>query len=330
MTNTIIGKEEVREIVERIISNRREVIFLYDITNNNPNGDPNDENKVRMDNGRCMVTNVRLKRTIRDSMMNAGELVFVWTEKNSDGKLITKEEKVELNKITSGEVLLEKYIDMRLFGACVAMSDKKKKGKNATDKTEGEISKQPIKYTGPVQFGFGNSMHKVEMMTIKGTTIFPSKDERATGTFSWKYMLPYALISFHGIVNEHNARITGMTEGDLSAMYEHMWEGTKGLLSCSKKGQMPRAIIEVVYYAGIGHIGDLDKELTLVLDSNEVEDETEIRGTKDYFIDAEPLMKVLGERQGLVKEVNITLDRKIRVMGLDKAPEGLTVNIVKK
>ena len=63
MTNTIIGKEEVREIVERIISNRREVIFLYDITNNNPNGDPNDENKVRMDNGRCMVTNVRLKRT---------------------------------------------------------------------------------------------------------------------------------------------------------------------------------------------------------------------------------------------------------------------------
>mgnify|MGYP001288824441 CR=1 FL=1 len=48
--------------------NRSEILFLYDVTDANPNGDPVDENKPRIDEetGINMVTDVRLKRTVRD------------------------------------------------------------------------------------------------------------------------------------------------------------------------------------------------------------------------------------------------------------------------
>ncbi len=53
------------------LTNRSEILFLYDIQNANPNGDPNDENKPRIDEetGNNIVTDVRLKRTIRDYLM---------------------------------------------------------------------------------------------------------------------------------------------------------------------------------------------------------------------------------------------------------------------
>lgn len=54
------------------IKNRSEILFLYDIRDGNPNGDPMDENKPRIDEetGANLVTDVRLKRTIRDYLYN--------------------------------------------------------------------------------------------------------------------------------------------------------------------------------------------------------------------------------------------------------------------
>ena len=51
-----------------MIKNRHEILFIYDVTDANPNGDPLDENKPRMDEetNTNIVTDVRLKRTIRD------------------------------------------------------------------------------------------------------------------------------------------------------------------------------------------------------------------------------------------------------------------------
>ena len=61
------------------IKKRREYLFLYDVKNANPNGDPLDESKPRMDeeSGRALVTDVRLKRVIRDTLEEFGECVFL-------------------------------------------------------------------------------------------------------------------------------------------------------------------------------------------------------------------------------------------------------------
>ncbi len=57
------------------ITTRTEILFVYDIADANPNGDPNDENRPRMDieAGVAKVSDVRLKRTIRDYLHEYGE-----------------------------------------------------------------------------------------------------------------------------------------------------------------------------------------------------------------------------------------------------------------
>jgi len=62
------------------VKNRSEILFIYDIRDGNPNGDPMDENKPRIDEetGVNLVTDVRLKRTIRDYLYNfKGQEIFV-------------------------------------------------------------------------------------------------------------------------------------------------------------------------------------------------------------------------------------------------------------
>jgi CRISPR-associated protein Csh2 len=58
--------------MSELVKNRSEILFLYDVTDANPNGDPVDENKPRIDEetGVNIVTDVRLKRTVRDYLIN--------------------------------------------------------------------------------------------------------------------------------------------------------------------------------------------------------------------------------------------------------------------
>lgn len=66
--------------MSEIIKDRSEILFLYDIRDGNPNGDPMDENKPRIDEetGVNIVTDVRLKRTIRDYLHDfKGQEIFV-------------------------------------------------------------------------------------------------------------------------------------------------------------------------------------------------------------------------------------------------------------
>ena len=83
--------------MSEIVSNRSEIVFLYDVKDSNPNGDPLDENKPRIDEETMLnlVTDVRLKRTVRDYLHDfCNEEVFILGVKKDDGKLKTKEERM--------------------------------------------------------------------------------------------------------------------------------------------------------------------------------------------------------------------------------------------
>jgi len=79
-----------------ILSRRHEILFLYDVSMANPNGDPLDENRPRYDEetGRVFVRDARIKRTIRDTLAEMGYHVFIIEERKDNGELKTKEEKV--------------------------------------------------------------------------------------------------------------------------------------------------------------------------------------------------------------------------------------------
>ncbi|RLF48613.1 MAG: type I-B CRISPR-associated protein Cas7/Csh2, partial [Thermoplasmata archaeon] len=77
-----------------ILKNRHEILFLYDVSWANPNGDPMDENKPRVDEetGINVVTDVRLKRTIRDALMEMDYEIFLREESHEEGTRKTKED----------------------------------------------------------------------------------------------------------------------------------------------------------------------------------------------------------------------------------------------
>ena len=192
--------------MSEIIKDRSEILFLYDIRDGNPNGDPMDENKPRIDEetGVNIVTDVRLKRTIRDYLHDfKGQEIFVreiiYDQENGyiqDGKRRAKdfEEKAER--------ILNECIDVRLFGGVIP------------------LTKDSITYTGPVQFKIGRSLHRVVMMHIKGTGAFASKEGSKQATFREEDFLPYSLISFYGIINENAAKHTHLTEDDANLLLE--------------------------------------------------------------------------------------------------------------
>ncbi|HOW02648.1 MAG TPA: type I-B CRISPR-associated protein Cas7/Csh2, partial [Caldisericia bacterium] len=200
-----------------LVKNRSEVLFLYDVVNSNPNGDPVDENKPRIDEetGKNIVTDVRLKRTIRDYLHDyKNNDIFVLEIRDKDGKLKTKEDRLKDFNNDPGAIINE-CIDIRLFGATTA------------------VEGQTMALTGPVQFKYGVSLHKVDLTYIKGTTVMPSQADKKQGTFTERYILPYSLIAFYGVVNENAAINQGLnlSEEDLNLMFEGMWNGTKNLIS---------------------------------------------------------------------------------------------------
>ena len=229
------------------IKNRSEILFLYDIQNANPNGDPNDENKPRIDEetGRNLVTDVRLKRTIRDYIQDKGNDIFVREviyDKEGhiqDAKLraadylpvdkeMLKTMPAEEQKQFIAKSILEKCIDIRLFGATIPLDLKVADG----NKTKSVTSS--ITWTGPVQFKMGRSLHSVKIQHIKGTGAFASKAGATQKTFREEYFLPYSLIGFYGVVNENAAGHTELQQTDVELLKQAVWNGTKGLISRSK------------------------------------------------------------------------------------------------
>jgi len=302
--------------MSEIVSNRSEIVFLYDVKDNNPNGDPLDENKPRIDEETMLnlVTDVRLKRTVRDYLHDfRNEEVFILGVKKDDsGTLKTKEERMTDMKIDSAEDMINKCIDIRLFGATAA------------------VKKKTITFTGPVQFKIGRSLHKVQLKFIKGTTVSPSAQDKKQGTFTEMYVLPYSLIGFYGVINENAAKHTKLTDSDVNLLMDALWNGTKNLISRSKVGQMPRLLLKINYKEKNYHIGDLNALLEL---KSDIRDE-EIRDVKDYALDATKLLDALQINKDKVKDIDLILDERITFkreseqidLAKELGKQGLTVN----
>jgi len=279
--------------MSELVKTRSEILFLYDVTDANPNGDPIDENKPRIDEetGINIVTDVRLKRTIRDYLHEyKNQDVFIIETRDDKGNLRTKEDR--LGDFKTPEDLLDKCIDIRLFGATTAVEGK------------------TMILTGPVQFKYGRSLHKVDLTYVKGTTVMPSGAERKQGTFTEKYILPYSLIAFYGVVNENAAANQGirLTEEDILLMLEGMWNGTKNLISGSKFGQVPRLLMQVIYREGNLYLGELDKRISLISSKN---NDKEIRDITDVKIDITELINALLGIKDKVEKIRLKIDERI-------------------
>lgn len=292
--------------------NRSELLFLYDISDANPNGDPLDENKPRIDEETeiNIVTDVRLKRTIRDYLEEfANEELFVKEKAGNEGGLQDAKTRAEdylpegnyesfdEAKDTLKNNILEKCIDARLFGGTIPLELKLKKSKkNQTGS---------ITLTGPVQFRMGRSLHKVDMQYIKGTGAFASKDGKSQKTFREEYILPYSLIAFYGVINENAAKSTNLREDDINKLLDGIWNGTKNLITRSKFGQTPRLLLQIEYSENNFFIGDLNNKISI---KHDFENDKEIRNINEINLVYSQLLNSLSKNTAKINKIYYKVD----------------------
>jgi CRISPR-associated protein Csh2 len=284
------------------ISNRSEILFLYDIENANPNGDPLNENRPRYDaeDSTVIVSDVRLKRTIRDYWFEYkgfngenGKDIFVRETTYQDGdKTYVSDGKRRATAFgESKERVLESCLDVRTFGGVLPLKN------------------DSITLTGPTQFQMGRSLNKVEVVTEQGTGAFASGDKKSQTTFRTEYKVPYAVIGFNGIINEKAAQYSLMSVDDRNLLLEGIWEGTKNLISRSKFGQAPLFLLHITYKEPF-YIGSLRQRLSLHHpDTNEMH----LRQVDDYELDITKVLEELKAHKDKIQSVEIKTDSRLRM-----------------
>ncbi len=285
------------------INYKSEILFCYDVTNANPNGDPLDSNKPRIDEETKIniVTDVRLKRTIRDYLYDYenfngqnGKDIFVREIiSDEENKYIQDAKQRAKDFDKSVDNILKTCIDIRLFGGVIP------------------LEKDSITFTGPVQFKMGRSLHPVELMHIKGTGAFASKSDSKQKTFREEYIVPYSFIAFHGIINNKAAEDTKLTEDDINLMLKGIWLGTKNLISRSKFGQMPRFLLKVDYKndAQGFFIGDLDSLISIA----NVENLYKIRKLDDFVLDISKVKTTFEKYKEKIERISYIKDERLKI-----------------
>jgi len=214
-----------------------EILFVYEAKLCNPNGDPDDENKPRIDpmTRRNLVSDVRLKRFFRSYIINNYGEDFIWVSKQ-DGKHVDATERY--THFGNEDNILNKCIDARLFGATIPKKgDKGSKGES-------------ISIIGPVQFTWGYSLHPVEMVdSATITSMFKGRETEAeAGTIGKDWRLYYSLIAFYGVISGSRASNSKLKEDDIKVLDNLLWDSVLvDSTTRSKIGHMPHLYIRIEY-----------------------------------------------------------------------------------
>lgn len=301
------------------IRNRNEFLFLYDIKNGNPNGDP-DENRPRIDevSKKCYVTDVRLKRFIRDYLIQTDGINTIFVAKTGEKtNNLTDRVKQHLTTVDIDEIkgqallnlLLDTYTDLRYFGSPLALTDKKWK-----DKTKS--------LTGAIQINFGETLHEVKEATFHGWGSVPHESGQSGATPTTYYGIPYGLIAFHGVANENAAKTTHLTHPDMDKFKVALWKCVRESVTAhtrTKKEQQPRLLLNIVYKEKIKikdennkeeqvsteyHIGALEEKIKLV---PKVSDEINIKKIGDYTLDPTKLLDAIKKVKDKIEKIEYCL-----------------------
>jgi CRISPR-associated protein Csd2 len=202
------------------IENRYEFVYLFDVENGNPNGDPDAGNMPRIDpeTSYGIVTDVCLKRKVRNfveivknneppNKIYIREKIVLSTERSPAYQSLSDEEKkdkqtaVELGRL----FMCKNYFDVRSFGA-VMMTKENNCGQ----------------VRGPVQFNFSRSIESIVPLevTITRVAVETEAEREKERMIGRKHIVPYALYRGEGYISAHFAQQTGFSEDDLSLLWE--------------------------------------------------------------------------------------------------------------
>ncbi|WP_016687510.1 type I-C CRISPR-associated protein Cas7/Csd2 [Neisseria sicca] len=241
------------------IEKRYDFVFLFDVQDGNPNGDPDAGNLPRIDpqTGEGLVTDVCLKRKVRN---------FIQMTQNDEHHDIFIREKIILNDLiaeahqqdevkdkpkgkerteSARQYMCKRYYDIRTFGAVLTT------GENA-----GQVR-------GPVQLTFSRSIEPIVTLEHSITRSAPAKEveilnpddseeekaKKERGRMGRKFTVPYGLYRCHGFISAHFAKQTGFSESDL----ELFWQALVNMFDhdhSAARGQMNARGLYVFEHSG--------------------------------------------------------------------------------
>jgi len=302
------------------ITSRYDFVYFFDITDGNPNGDPDAGNLPRLDpeTGQGLVTDVCLKRKVRNFVGLAhGEeppyeiyvkekailnkqheraylaLKLDPKKRNNKGK---EDEDIRLTRW-----MCDNFFDVRTFGAVMT-----------TDVNCGQVR-------GPVQFAIARSMHPIisaEYAVTRCAVTTEAEAEKQQGgnrTMGRKFAVPYALYRVHGYINPNLAggdKGTGFSEADLALFkrsLDQMFEQDK---SAARANMRPVACIAFKHENPLGN-ARADKLFARVRCMPKA--------------GVQPLPGMEGEAESTGRPPRSFQDYELKIDGEKDLPEGVTI-----
>lgn len=227
--------------MSELLKNRYEFVLYYDVENGNPNGDPDAGNMPRVDpqTGHGIVTDVSLKRKVRNYIQYSREGEEGFDIYVSEGAVLNNKQKEAYeatglttkdnkdDKMTAQAYMCQRFFDVRTFGAVMDTGDFKC----------GQVR-------GPVQLCFSKSEDPIlpQEVTITRMASTTEKEKASENrTMGRKYVVPYALYRVEGFISAKFAQKTGFTEDDLDIffealklMFDHDHSAARGKMSARK------------------------------------------------------------------------------------------------
>lgn len=230
------------------LKNKIDFAVIFSVKNANPNGDPLNGNRPRTTlDGNGEISDVCLKRKIRDRLMDVGQNVFVQSDDKRKDEFTTLRNRADaiLKEKLSREETAKKacaaWFDVRAFGQVLAFkSDKKaKKGKDEKDdKTDKEKEDKGVSIgiRGPVSIHPAFSLEPVDISSIQITKSVSNEGDgskKSSDTMGMKYRVDSGTYVFFGSINPQLASLTGFSDKDAELI--------KSILPCLFEGDASSA-----------------------------------------------------------------------------------------
>jgi CRISPR-associated protein Csd2 len=235
-----LSKLQITEEQKMSLTNKIDFAVVFTVTKANPNGDPLNGNRPRTDyDGYGEVSDVCLKRKLRNRLQDMGEAIFVQSADNvNDGCLSLSERFTKLIKVNPDvtgsmgqrQLVCKTWFDVRAFGQVFPFEGTKKTGKksksadNAESDNDGSDSVS-IGIRGPVSIQNAVSIERVDISSLQITKSVNLKTEnppekKGPDTMGMKHRVEFGVYTTFGSINCQLAEKTGFSDEDAEKLHD--------------------------------------------------------------------------------------------------------------
>lgn len=309
---------------EKTLQNKIDFAVIFSVNGANPNGDPLDGNRPRRNNDdKGEVSDVCIKRKIRNRLMEAGHSIFVQSDDNriDDYRSLRSRAEGVLKNVGMDddkkfrEAACEKWLDVRAFGQVFAYkakgNKKNKKAKEEGEQEKGDEAGVSIGIRGPVSVHSAFSVAPVNsrISSIQITKSVSGEGDgakKASDTMGMKHRVDHGVYKFCGAINPQLASKTWFTDEDANAIknaLEHLFDNDAS--SARPEGSME--VVAVFWWQhNVKHGQCSSAEVHRSLDVDLKKEGTDPKNIEDYSIKLKTL-------SGLTPEIfnpnNVAIER---------------------